>query len=88
MKDLFDRDRRHAVDINGALDDLIRELEELSNEKILAHEFGSAHCATATKRFDGAFNLFHYDTAVPLRGAHLALSGADFISIQLSNLAD
>jgi hypothetical protein len=33
MKDLFDRARRHAVDINGALDDLICELDELSNEK-------------------------------------------------------
>ena len=30
MKDLFDRARRHAVDINGALDDLIRELDDLS----------------------------------------------------------
>jgi hypothetical protein len=33
MKDLFDRARRRAVDINGALDDLIRELDELSSEK-------------------------------------------------------
>ena len=33
MKDLFDRARRHAVDINGALDDLIRELDELSSQK-------------------------------------------------------
>jgi hypothetical protein len=33
MKDLFDRARRHAVDINGALDDLIRGLDELSSEK-------------------------------------------------------
>jgi hypothetical protein len=33
MKDLFDRARRHAVDIDGTLDDLIRELDELSNEK-------------------------------------------------------
>jgi hypothetical protein len=30
MKDLFDQARRHAVDINGALDDLIRELDDLS----------------------------------------------------------
>jgi hypothetical protein len=29
-KDLFDRARRHAIDINGALDELIRELDELS----------------------------------------------------------
>jgi hypothetical protein len=33
MKDIFDRARRHAVDVNGALDDLIRELDELSSEK-------------------------------------------------------
>jgi hypothetical protein len=33
MKDLFDRAQRHAVDINGALDDLIGELEELSSQK-------------------------------------------------------
>jgi hypothetical protein len=33
MKDLFDRTRRRAVDINGALDDLIRELDELSSQK-------------------------------------------------------
>jgi hypothetical protein len=33
MKDLFDRARRHAVDIDGALDDLIRELDELSSER-------------------------------------------------------
>ena len=33
MKDLFDRARRRAVDINGALNDLIRELDELSSQK-------------------------------------------------------
>jgi hypothetical protein len=33
MKDLFDRARRHAVDINGALDDLIGELDDLSDHK-------------------------------------------------------
>jgi hypothetical protein len=33
MKDLFDRARRHAVDVNGALDDLLKELDELSGEK-------------------------------------------------------
>jgi len=33
MKDLFDRARRQAVDVNGTLDDLIRELDELSGEK-------------------------------------------------------
>ena len=33
MKDLFDRARRQAVGINDALDDLIRELDELSGEK-------------------------------------------------------
>ena len=33
MKDLFDRARRHAVDLNGALDDLLRELDELSGQK-------------------------------------------------------
>jgi hypothetical protein len=33
MKDLFDRARRHTVDLNGALDDLLRELDELSGQK-------------------------------------------------------
>jgi len=33
MKDLFDRARCHAVNISGALDDLIGELDELSSEK-------------------------------------------------------
>jgi hypothetical protein len=33
MKDLFDRARGHAVDINGALDDLIGELDEMSSQK-------------------------------------------------------
>jgi hypothetical protein len=33
MKDLFDRAQRHAADINGALDDLMRELDELSNQE-------------------------------------------------------
>jgi hypothetical protein len=30
MPDLFYRARRHAVDLDGALDDLIKELDELS----------------------------------------------------------
>src|SRR5260370_10994857 len=29
MKDLFDRARRHTVDLNSALDDLLRQLDEL-----------------------------------------------------------
>jgi hypothetical protein len=33
MKDIVDRARRHALDINGALDDLTRELDELSDQK-------------------------------------------------------
>jgi|ERR1700722_10529940 len=33
MSDLFYRARRHAVDLNGALDDLLKELDELSGEK-------------------------------------------------------
>ena len=33
MKDLFDRARRRAVDLNGALDDLLSELDELSSQK-------------------------------------------------------
>jgi len=33
MKDLFDRAQRHALDINGALDNLIRELDELADQK-------------------------------------------------------
>jgi hypothetical protein len=33
MPDLFYRARRHAVDLNGALDDLLKELDELSGEK-------------------------------------------------------
>jgi hypothetical protein len=33
MPDLFYRARRHAVDLNGALDDLLKELDELSTEK-------------------------------------------------------
>jgi hypothetical protein len=32
-KDLFDRARRRAVDVDGALDDLIHELDELSGQK-------------------------------------------------------
>src|SRR5216684_9100859 len=32
MKDLFDRARGQAVNINGALDDLIHELDELSSQ--------------------------------------------------------
>jgi hypothetical protein len=32
-KDLFDRARRRAVDLDGALDDLIRELDEMSGQK-------------------------------------------------------
>lgn len=30
MSDLFYRARRHAVDLNGALDDLLKELDDLS----------------------------------------------------------
>jgi hypothetical protein len=33
MKDLFDRARRQAVGLNAALDDLIRELDELSSRQ-------------------------------------------------------
>jgi hypothetical protein len=33
MSDLFYRARRHAVDLNGALDDLLQELDGLSGEK-------------------------------------------------------
>jgi hypothetical protein len=33
MPDLFYRARRHAVDLDGALDDLLKELDELSGEK-------------------------------------------------------
>jgi hypothetical protein len=33
MSDLFYRARRHAVDLNGALDDILSELNELSSEK-------------------------------------------------------
>ena len=33
MSDLFYRARRHAVDLDGALDDLLKELDELSSEK-------------------------------------------------------
>ena len=33
MKEIFERARRHALDINGALDDLIRELDDLSDQK-------------------------------------------------------
>jgi hypothetical protein len=33
MSDLFYRARRHAVDLNGALDDILQELNELSGEK-------------------------------------------------------
>jgi hypothetical protein len=33
MSDLFYRARRHAVDLNGALDDLLKELDDLSGEK-------------------------------------------------------
>ena len=33
MSDLFYRARRHAVDLNGALDDILKELDELSSEK-------------------------------------------------------
>jgi hypothetical protein len=39
------------------------------------------------KRFEGAFNLFHHDPAAPLRRGHFVVGGADFNSIQLSNLA-
>jgi hypothetical protein len=30
MQDLFYRARRHAVDLNGALDDILKDLEDLS----------------------------------------------------------
>ena len=33
MSDLFYRARRHAVDLDGALDDLLKELDELSSDK-------------------------------------------------------
>jgi hypothetical protein len=33
MSDLFYRARRHAVDLDGALDDILKELDELTNEK-------------------------------------------------------
>jgi hypothetical protein len=33
MSDLFYRARRHAVDLDGALDDLLKELDDLSSEK-------------------------------------------------------
>jgi hypothetical protein len=33
MSDLFYRARRHAVDLNGALDDILGELDDLSSEK-------------------------------------------------------
>ena len=33
MSDLFYRARRHAVDLNSALDDILSELNELSSEK-------------------------------------------------------
>jgi hypothetical protein len=33
MPDLFYRARRHAVDLNSALDDILKELDERSNEK-------------------------------------------------------
>lgn len=33
MNVLFDRARHHALDIDGALDDLIGELDDLSDEK-------------------------------------------------------
>ena len=33
MSDLFYRARRHAVDLDGALDDLLKELDDLSGEK-------------------------------------------------------
>jgi hypothetical protein len=33
MSDLFYRARRHAVDLDGALDDILQELNELSSEK-------------------------------------------------------
>ncbi|HEY6298140.1 MAG TPA: hypothetical protein VIW95_00730 [Candidatus Binatus sp.] len=33
MSDLFYRARRHAVDLNGALDDLLQELADLSSGK-------------------------------------------------------
>jgi hypothetical protein len=33
LPDLFYRARRHAVDLNGALDDLLKELGDLSSEK-------------------------------------------------------
>src|SRR3984957_138019 len=33
MSDLFSRARRRAVDLNGALDDLLKELDELVDQK-------------------------------------------------------
>jgi len=33
MKDLFDQARRYAFDINGALDELVEELDEMSRGK-------------------------------------------------------
>jgi hypothetical protein len=33
MSDLFYRARRHAVDLDGALDDILGELDDLSNQK-------------------------------------------------------
>ena len=33
MADLFYRARRYAVDLNGALDDILKELDDLSGEK-------------------------------------------------------
>jgi hypothetical protein len=33
MKDLFDRAQHHALDLNGALDDLIRELDDLADQR-------------------------------------------------------
>jgi hypothetical protein len=33
MSDLFYRARRHTVDLNRALDDILKELDDLSNEK-------------------------------------------------------
>ena len=33
MPDLFYRARRHAVDLNGVLDDILKELDDLSEQK-------------------------------------------------------
>jgi hypothetical protein len=33
MRDLFYRARRHAVDLDGALDDMLKELDDLSGQK-------------------------------------------------------